>query len=250
MWIAQRRKTRGRARARPTTARSRPDFQPLPSLDKKCPNSRKPRRIRRETRFHDNCPHGCPQPVWIAQRRRAGCETPERGGVERVKLPCEAKSARLSSAWTKNDQFRESLAAQGVEPDSTASVRMLVHRRCGNRRCGRNDRKRKIAAMARRSDCRSGASRDRDTALATQAATPRSRLAPLLQGGSHLSSVCGSAVRGQAPPQRRDQNGLASTSHTIAIKASSGSSLNRRSVREDGSARPRSTPLSQRPVNT
>ena len=44
------------------------------------------------------------------------------------------------------------------------------------------------------------------------------------------------------------QNGLANTSHTIGMKASSGISLIQRSARDDGSALPLATPLSRRPI--
>gem|GEM_PF-7084764 len=51
---------------------------------------------------------------------------------------------------------------------------------------------------------------------------------------------------GQLPAQ----NGLASTSQTIGMKASRGISLIQRSAREDGSALPLATPFNKRPVHT
>src|SRR5690606_33064426 len=49
-------------------------------------------------------------------------------------------------------------------------------------------------------------------------------------------------------PEHVDQNGFANTSHTTAISANSGSSLNQRSAVGEGSDLPFATPLSQRPA--
>ena len=47
---------------------------------------------------------------------------------------------------------------------------------------------------------------------------------------------------------QKTQNGFASTRYTMAMNSTNGSSLNQRSVPDDGSALPLSVPFNQRPV--
>ena len=74
-----------------------------------------------------------------------------------------------------------------------------------------------------------------------------------------VRAECGSPLRRGAhkhvwelgrrtPTLLQTQNGLASTRYTIAMNSTSGSSLNQRSAREDGSDLPFNVPFNQRPV--
>ena len=75
------------------------------------------------------------------------------------------------------------------------------------------------------------------------------------EGRAPRAIAPGASARGAgtAPGTRvaatpRAQKGLASTSQTTATSSSTGTSLNQRSALAEGSARPASTPFSQRPA--